>query len=132
MLALSAGTAFAFDPETKVNPDDEPRTILRYGYNALKSGKFDQAIGAFRLGAKKNDLASQWKLARMLQTGNGVERDDVAAYNLYAKIANRFADRAPKGHDRAYVSHAVVAIGLYSLTGIKGNMWPHATNGWPG
>ena len=81
-------SAYAFDPEKQFSEDDEPRSILRFGFMALKQGNFEEAISAFRFGAAKNDLASQWKLARMLQTGAGLPKDDLAAYRLYAKIAN--------------------------------------------
>lgn len=119
VVGVSAPT-LAFDPEKTFGQDDEPRTILRYGFKALKDGKMDDAIGAFRFGAEKNDLASQWKLARMLQTGEGAKEDHLAAYQLYVTIANRYAERFPRSHDLPYVSAAVVALGHYSLLGIKG------------
>ena len=117
---VSSG-ALAFDPEKTFKADEEPRTILRYGFKALKNGNMKDAIGAFRFGAEKEDLASQWKLARMLQKGAGLPKDDLAAYRLYAKIANRYAESFPRAQDLPYVSHAVVALGRYSLTGIRGS-----------
>ncbi|MEP1207448.1 MAG: tetratricopeptide repeat protein [Rhizobiaceae bacterium] len=110
----------AFDPEKTFSEDDEPRTILRFGFMALKKGNFDEAIGAFRFGAKKNDLASEWKLARMLQVGNGLPKDDLAAYELYSKIASRYNDKYPRRIDLPYVSNALVALGRYALNGIEG------------
>ena len=114
------GSALAFDPETAFKPDEEPRTILRFGFQALKQGNMADAIGAFRLGAKKNDIAAQWKLARMMQKGSGLPKDDLAAYRLFEKIAARYTERFPRRVDLPYVSSAVVALGKYSLTGIKG------------
>ena len=105
--------------------NEEPRTVLRFGFNALKRGNMEEAIGAFRFGAKRNDVAAQWKLARMLQKGAGLPRDDLAAYKLYAKIADRYMERAPSVNDMAYVSSAVVALGRYSLRGIKGTNIRH-------
>ena len=116
----STGPVHAFDPEKTFQEDDEPRTILRFGFQALKQGRMEQAIGAFRFGASKNDLASQWKLARMFQTGAGMEKDDLAAYQLYSKIASRYTDRFPRRVDLPYVANAVVALGRYNLSGIEG------------
>ena len=118
---LGTGTiSHAFDPEKVFKPDEKPRSVFRFGFRAWKQGNMEDALGAFRHGAKMNDLASQWKLAHMLQTGTGVERNHHAAYKLYAKIANQFIDRAPRRGERGLVSHAVVALGLYSLKGIEG------------
>ena len=118
-VAMSSAS-FAFDPEKTFKPDDEPRTILRFGFKALKQGNMSDAIGAFRFGAKKNDIASQWKLARMMQKGEDMPKDDLSAYLLYAKIAGRHADRFPRRVDLPYVSSAFVSLGRYSLTGIEG------------
>ncbi len=123
-LFVNAGTsehAYAFDPEKTFSEDDEPRTILRFGFRAFKKGNFEDAIGAFRFGAEKNDLASQWKLARMLQSGSGLPKDDLAAYKLYSKIASRYIDKYPRRADLPYVASAQVALGRYALTGIKGS-----------
>lgn len=117
---LMAAPAQAFDPEKTFKENDEPRTILRFGFQALKQGNMDDAIGAFRFGAEKNDLASQWKLARMLQSGAGLPKDDLAAYRLYAKIASRYDIVFPRTADLPYVSNAIVALGRYALTGIEG------------
>ena len=117
--ALTA-PAGAFDASKQFDANEEPRNILKYGYQALKRGAFDEAIGAFRFGASRNDVASQWKLARMLQTGTGEKQDHKAAYKLYTMIADRFAEKAPAGHNLAYVSSAVVMLGRYDLAGIDG------------
>ena len=120
-FVAGAGTpASAFDPEKTFGANDEPRTILRYGFKALKDGNMNDAIGAFKFGAQKNDLASQWKLARMLQTGVGIEKDHAAAHALYSKISRRYAEDIPRSHDLPYVSAAVVALWRYALTGIEG------------
>lgn len=118
LLSGTPGAAHAFDPHKTFKADEEPRTVLRFGFNALKKGKMDDAIGAFKFGAERNDLASQWKLARMLQTGSGVKQDHVAAFNLYTTIADRFAETIPTASERGFVSSAIVALGGYYLTGI--------------
>ncbi|MFD0917996.1 tetratricopeptide repeat protein [Pseudahrensia aquimaris] len=120
VLSASAGFAVAFDPTKVGDGDAGPQIILRYGYDALKAGKMEEALGAFRHNADQNHLPSQWKLARMLQSGNGVQRDQLAAYELYSKIADRFAERPPTRSERPYVSSAIVELGKYALVGIEG------------
>ncbi|MEL7229636.1 MAG: tetratricopeptide repeat protein [Pseudomonadota bacterium] len=112
--------AQAFDPESTFKADDQPRTILRFGYQALKQGNVNDAIGAFRFGAARNNLAAEWKLARMFQRGEGVAQDHVAAHELFTKIAMRYAETPPNRRDMPFVSHAVVSLGKYALTGIRG------------
>ena len=119
-LGGATQTATAFDPDKVFSENEAPSSILRYGFDALKAGRTTDAIGAFRHGADKNHLASQWKLARMLQAGEGAPRDQWAAYQLFQKISDRFAEIPPNRHDRPYVSNSVVALGLYSLSGIEG------------
>jgi len=121
---LIATPLYAFDASKQFDANEEPRNILKYGYQALKRGAFDEAIGAFRFGASKNDVASQWKLAHMLQTGTGEKQDHKAAYDLYTKIADRFADQYPARYNLAYVAHAVVALGRYDLSGIDNALAP--------
>ena len=120
-LALStlSAPALAFDPDAVFARDAEPRTILRFGYKALKQGRIDDALGAFRFGAQKRDVAAQWKLGRMLQMGDGVARDDAAAYEIFNAIADRYASEAPLREDVPFVSHAVVSVGVYLLRGIE-------------
>ncbi|MEM9733247.1 MAG: tetratricopeptide repeat protein [Pseudomonadota bacterium] len=112
--------AHAFDPDKTFKADDEPRTVLRYGFQALKQGKVSDAIGAFRFGAARNNVAAEWKLARMFQRGEGVPQDHAAAHELFYKIAMRYAENPPNRRDMPFVSHAVVSLGHYALTGIQG------------
>ena len=119
-VLATAQSALAFDPDKAFNGNDAPQLILKYGYNALKEGRHEDAIGAFRHGAVKNHLQSQWKLARMMQLGQGVPQDDLAAYEMFEKIADRYSEIPPNRDDKPYVSNAVVSLGLYSLTGIEG------------
>ncbi len=116
----TAGNALAFDPEKVFKPDEQPRSILSYGFEALKSGRNADALGAFKYGAEKNHVPAEWKLARMFQTGEGVKRDHLAAFKLFSKIADRFYEHMPNRYDLPYVSHAVVSLGHYSQYGIKG------------
>jgi len=116
---VAGGAAHAFDPNSTFKADEAPSTVLRYGFDALRRGDTEGALGAFRFGADRNDLAAQWKLARMFQEGEGVKRDHAAAFELFSKIATRYSDNIPQGQDRAFVSHAMVSLGRYHRKGIE-------------
>ncbi len=119
-VVFGGNAALAFDPDRVIGVEQEPRSVLRYGVDALRDGRTDDAIGAFRHGAVQNHLPSQWKLARMYQQGVGLRRDDLAAFELFQAIADRYAEKAPTRIEQPYVAHAVVAVGLYRLNGIDG------------
>lgn len=119
--ALSSGVegALAFDPSAVFKENEEPRIVLRYGYEALKGGRVDDAIGAFSYGAKNHHVASEWKLARMLELGDGVKADHKTAHNLYSRIVNRYSDKAPTRFEKPYISASLVSLANYALNGIK-------------
>ena len=117
-LWIGVGAAHAFDPDAVFDKNEEPQTILRYGYTALKEGRVDDALGAFRYGAEKQDLAATWKLGRMLQLGEGVARDDASAFRIFIGIADRYVTQVPAPEDEPFVSHAIVSAGVYFLTGV--------------
>lgn len=119
-LLVATSGAKAFDPDRFADESTEPTSILRYGVNALKDGRTDEAVGAFRLGAKRDHLPSKWKLARMLQEGEGIPKDELAAFGLFEEIAEHFSDIPPTRNDRPYVSSALVSVGKFHLHGIPG------------
>ena len=127
--ATVATPAWAFDPDSVFADDSEPRTILRFGYQALKQGRIDDALGAFRYGAQKRDVASEWKLGRMLQVGEGVARDDAGAYRIFLAIADRHVTETPSREDAPFVAHAIVSVGVYHLSGVEAAGLPRDPHG---
>ncbi|MEL6751228.1 MAG: tetratricopeptide repeat protein [Pseudomonadota bacterium] len=120
-LALPThGVALAFDPDAVFGKNEQPSTVLRYGVEALKGGRVDDAIGAFSYGAEHDHVGAQWKLARMLETGDGVPRDAVTARKLYSGIVQRFSTTAPSRFERPYVAASLVSLGSYALNGLDG------------
>jgi uncharacterized protein len=114
--AALAGQALAFDPDTP------PRDAFRSGYNAYKQGDTAGAIEALNFAAEKGYPAALWKLARMYASGDGVEEDDVKAFEIYYRIANEHADGNPRGSDARFVADAFVELGNYYRTGIPGGV----------
>ncbi|MGB6536845.1 MAG: tetratricopeptide repeat protein [Xanthobacteraceae bacterium] len=68
--------------------------------------------------AEQGHPAAQWKLGRMYADGNGVEQNDMRAFDYFSQIANSHADEPPGSPRASIVAKAFVALGRYYLTGI--------------
>ena len=119
VIATSA-PGMAFDPLKVFKSDENPLAIMKFAYDAYKNGRKDEAVGAFRYAAEKNQLAAKWKLGRMYAIGDGVKRSEIAAFKLYREITDEYSDIRPKRQDRIFVSNAIVAVADYYRTGIAG------------
>ncbi|MEM7301075.1 MAG: tetratricopeptide repeat protein [Pseudomonadota bacterium] len=116
---VAAGPASAFDPKKVFKEDDNQAVILRYGMEAYRNGRKDEAASVFRYANQKKVLAGTWKLATMHAVGDGVEKDHFKAFRLFHQIADRFDTIRPTRQDLPYVSSAVTALADYYLTGIE-------------
>jgi TPR repeat protein len=56
----------------------------------------------------------------MYADGDGVQHDDLKAFEYFSKLADQHADETPDSPNAAVVSSAFVALGGYFLDGIKG------------
>ena len=61
-----------------------------------------------------------WKLGRMYADGDGVQHDDLKAFEYFSKLADQNADESPDSPNAGVVASAFVALGTYFLDGIKG------------
>lgn len=120
VVALAVAPAMAFDPLKSYRSDENPLDVMRFGLKAYKDGRKDEAAGAFRYAAERNQLAAKWKLGRMHAEGDGIRRDDLAAFHLYSEIADEYSAIRPKRQDRGFVSSAIVAVADYHRQGIEG------------
>lgn len=116
---FAASPAQAIDPLKIFKSNENPLTIMKLGYQAYKDGRKDEAAGAFRFAAEKNQLAAKWKLGRMYAIGDGVHQDEGLAFKLYREIADEYSEIRPKFQDRIFVSNAVASVADYYRTGIK-------------
>lgn len=127
-LVLAPSVAFAFDgtpgadaPPGAAVPAGKPRTIeesVRFGAQALRSGQTEQGIDSLRYAAEKGHAGAQWKLGRMYAEGEGVERNDIKAFEYFSQIANMHADDNPATPEARFAADAFVALGAYYLVGI--------------
>ena len=118
LLILAAigwtGSARALDP------DLSPAEAFRSGYEAYKAGDAQTAVEALNFAAAKGHPGALWKLGRMYQTGDLVSEDDIKALELFAQVANEYADGNPHGPDAPFVADAFVTLGTYYRKGIPG------------
>src|SRR3712207_5425686 len=91
-----AGPALALDP------DLSPSEAFRSGYEAYKAGDAQTAVEALNFAAAKGHPGALWKLGRMYQTGDLVTEDDIKALELFAQVANEYADGNPHGPDAPF------------------------------
>ena len=120
----AAGAAYAFedkvfDDNTQVDKTSSPWAVFRFGFSAYKSGHKDKAVEAYRYAAENGQIGATWKLARMYAEGDGVTRDDYAAFKFFSEIVDQ--DVEPGSPEESYVSDALVALGDYLRTGIPGS-----------
>jgi TPR repeat protein len=95
-----------------------PRQALREGLDSYRSGNAKNSVDALQFAAEGGESLARWKLGRMYADGDGVVRDDVKAYQYFSQIVADYNEDDPAGRERAVVSSAFVALGVYNLNGI--------------
>ena len=95
-----------------------PRQALREGFDSYRSGDAKNSVDALQFAAEGGELLARWKLGRMYADGDGVARDDYKAYQYFSQIVADYSDDDPAGREKAIVSSAFVALGVYNLNGI--------------
>jgi TPR repeat protein len=113
-LGLGGDQALALDPNLT------PSEAFRSGYEAYKAGDAQTALEALNYAAAKGHPGALWKLGRMYATGDLVDEDDKKAMELFARVANEYADDNPRGPEAPYVANAFVTLGSYYQKGIPG------------
>lgn len=108
-----------FDDKTGVKPQSSPWEVFQFGFSAYKNGHKDQAVEAYKYAAENGQIGATWKLARMYAQGDGVARDDYAAFKFFSEIVDQ--DVEPGSPEESYVSDALVALGDYLRKGIPGS-----------
>ncbi|WP_434723094.1 tetratricopeptide repeat protein [Mesorhizobium sp. RIZ17] len=119
--AIGQAMAFddkVFDDKTGVKPQSSPWAVFQFGFSAYKSGHKEQAVEAYKYAAENGQIGATWKLARMYAEGDGVTRDDYAAFKFFSEIVDQ--DVEPGSPEESYVSDALVALGDYLRKGIPG------------
>ncbi len=95
------------------------KEALRVGMRDYNAGNKLGAAQALEFAATKGDALALWKLGHMYAKGDGVEHDDLKAFEYFSKIADEHADEPPDSPNAGVVASAFVALGGYFLEGIK-------------
>jgi hypothetical protein len=122
-FGIWAAPSFAFDGTKSEDqlasaPTQTPMEAFRSGANLLKSGEKSKGLHSLTWAAEKGHTMAQWKLARMYAAGDGVEQDDLKAFEFYRRIADAHADDNPDTPQARFVANAFTALGHYYLEGI--------------
>jgi TPR repeat protein len=118
-LAMAGGEALAFDPQ-KVFQEDKPAApkIFKFFFKARQQGKQEEAVDALLYAAEQGNHAAQWKLGRMYQTGDGVKKNPVEAFNFFRRVVEDYSNAQPGTPDWQFTASAMVTLGDYYRSGI--------------
>ena len=119
LFGLSCG-ARAFEGSTSKKEQPSPLQAFQTGARAYMAGDKATAVTSLLDAAKRGHAMAQWKLARMYADGDGVEKDDVKAFDYFSQVANAHADDSPDTVQARFVANSFVALGNYYLDGIAG------------
>jgi uncharacterized protein len=133
-VLLGSSSAFALDAAPRPQPltpalapviaspgkYGSVREALRTGMRDYNAGDKLGAAAALEYAAGQGHTLALWKLGRMYADGDGVEHDDLKAFEYFSKLADQHADESPDSPNATVVSSAFVALGGYFLDGIKG------------
>jgi TPR repeat protein len=75
-------------------------------------------LTALQYAAEGGHPIAQWRLGRMYADGDGVDRDDLRAFDYFSRIANQHAEDSPSAPQAQIVANAFVALGRYYRDGI--------------
>jgi len=116
---------FAFDTGAPAQETIEPNALspteaLRSGARKYYSGDKEGALMALRYAAENGQPMAAWKLGEMYASGDGVQEDDLKAFEYYRQIVREHGDDRPDDPDAPFVASAFVALGSYYMNGING------------
>ena len=118
-LPLLAGGAAALDASKIIKKDTKSSTIFEMFFDFLNKGKQDDALDVLKYAAEQGNSAAQWKLAKLYESGqDGVERDELAAFRMYQRIAANYPYARPNTPAWQFSADALVALGNIYRKGI--------------
>jgi TPR repeat protein len=106
------------DASVTPTPPMTAREAFRSGAHWLKLGETAKAVHSLEYAADNGHALAQWKLGRMYAEGEGVEHDDLKAFDYFRRIADSHAEDNPDTREARFVANAFVALGQYFLAGI--------------
>ncbi len=123
---FSARDAAAFDPK-QVFKEEKPSTkkLFRFYLQKKEQGEDEEALDVLEYAADQGNSTAQWKLGKMYEFGDSVQRDPKKAFEFYQRIANNYGDARPNSPEWAITGKAMVALGHYYRDGLpEANLAP--------
>lgn len=129
LLAMAAGAvvstaAIAFDGRQLPSSSQQvmqygtPDEALQSGLKSYYGGQKQEALQGLEAAANQGHPLAQWKLGRMYADGDGVQENDVRAFELFTELANEYGEDQPNSRRAPFVADALVALGVYYKEGI--------------
>ncbi len=126
LASVVVGFAFGIEPTRSLDGTPSPSASVmpspgdafRAATEELKSGQKTRAVTSLQYAAQHGHGVALWQLGRMYAEGDGVQRDDIRAFEYFQKFADTHADDNPAMPRSRFVANAFVALGQYYLDGI--------------
>jgi exopolysaccharide production negative regulator len=110
--------AHAFSEQVALAENMSPEDAFRIGAQAYRAGDANEAVPALEFAARLGHPLALWRLGKMYAAGDGVERDDLKAFQYFQQLADNYADDNPRRPAARIVADAFMAIANYYTTGI--------------
>lgn len=120
LLVLQSGSAFATGGARQGQLTfKSPEAAYEQGMGAWRSGFIEHAVPALEYAAQRDMFQAMFYLARIYSDSNTPYTDHAAAFRLYQKIANEYADIDPDDDQRApFVARAMTSLAIYLKEGV--------------
>jgi uncharacterized protein len=127
IAAAAVGLAFGIEPTRSLDGTPSPHAAIsprsagdafRNATEELKLGQKSRAVMSLQYAAQHGHGVALWQLGRMYAEGDGVDRDEIRAFEYFQKFADKHADDNPAAPRSRFVAHAFVALGHYYRDGI--------------
>lgn len=118
---IGRATPLAAVPVAPLGANARPLTpfeAFRSGTQALRAGNTEEAVNEFEFAADQGMPAAQWKLGRMYADGEGVQKDNLRAFEYFTRLTKAHGDDVPGTPQARFVANAFVSLGQYYLEGI--------------
>jgi exopolysaccharide production negative regulator len=99
-------------------PSQTPFDAFRSGTQALREGRTNQGVMALEYAAGQGVPAAMWKLGRIYADGEGVDRNELRAFEYFRDLTRKHAYDPPGTAQARFVANAFVSLGHFYLEGI--------------
>jgi len=95
-----------------------PFDAFRSGTQMLREGRTNQGVTALEYAAGQGVPGAMWKLGRIYADGDGVDRNQLRAFEYFRNLTRTHAYDPPGTPHARFVANAFVSLGHFYLDGI--------------